>query len=362
MLTATADEQRTAEYASRQTSVSSYNRSSDLPSKLEPNSRISQSVKAAETSVAQQVSEVLSSKNEESALRKSYESSNVKKAEAPSTRPDEILKQIESVKNESSKLNEGTRTAETSTIKTFKVPPVKPIEIPPRPPVFEIPASLITNPEARGESPLSENKVATTLKKAMSRAADATTMIVIRTIAAKYTEFIANQARQPQEDRTIVKASKYAHHPKNRAELEELIFVKKVYLGDIDISAIIDLSHLFDCERRHINSIDINFDGIEFWDTSHVIDMSGMFCFADTFNCPIGNWDMSNVIATKLMFYEAKSFNQPIGKWDTSNVADMSKMFMQAKEFNQSIDNWVICNYTNIDDMFIGAESFDMNK
>ncbi|WP_155267300.1 BspA family leucine-rich repeat surface protein [Mycoplasma capricolum] len=70
-------------------------------------------------------------------------------------------------------------------------------------------------------------------------------------------------------------------------------------------------------------------DGIQYWDTSNVTNMSRMFYEAQNFNQPIGNWDSSNATNMEYMFYEAKNFNQPIGSWNTSNVKDMTKMFFR---------------------------------
>ncbi|WP_434338436.1 BspA family leucine-rich repeat surface protein [Mycoplasma capricolum] len=65
-------------------------------------------------------------------------------------------------------------------------------------------------------------------------------------------------------------------------------------------------------------------DGIQYWDTSNVRDMSGMFFEATKFNQPIASWNTSKVTNMSRMFYQAKNFNQQIGNWNTSNVTDMS--------------------------------------
>ncbi|MDD7600485.1 MAG: BspA family leucine-rich repeat surface protein [Campylobacter sp.] len=55
-----------------------------------------------------------------------------------------------------------------------------------------------------------------------------------------------------------------------------------MYLGDIDTSAIADMSNLFLRAKR------TNFSGIESWDTSNVITMEDMFAECTRFNIPIG--------------------------------------------------------------------------
>ncbi|WP_434337557.1 BspA family leucine-rich repeat surface protein [Mycoplasma capricolum] len=72
-------------------------------------------------------------------------------------------------------------------------------------------------------------------------------------------------------------------------------------------------------------------DGIQYWDTSKVTNMSSMFLHAYSFNQPIGNWDTSSVTDMFAMFDGAENFNQPIGSWNISNVRDMSYMFFYAK-------------------------------
>jgi len=79
---------------------------------------------------------------------------------------------------------------------------------------------------------------------------------------------------------------------------------------------------------------------ISLWNTSNVIDMSSMFCYAYNFNEDIGRWDTSNVTGMSGMFQFANKFNQDIGGWDTSNVTDMRIMFGGAIMFNQDIGKW----------------------
>ena len=99
-------------------------------------------------------------------------------------------------------------------------------------------------------------------------------------------------------------------------------------------SKVTNMANLFSGNRTTFNQ------NIDFWDTSNVTDMSGMFYFNNAFNQPIGNWDVSNVKITSRMFAERRSFNQPLGNWDVSNVVTMSHMFNTASSFNQDINSW----------------------
>jgi surface protein len=98
------------------------------------------------------------------------------------------------------------------------------------------------------------------------------------------------------------------------------------------------------------------------WDTSNVIDMSGMFSGAEKFNSDISNWNTLNVTNMSYMFDAAKAFNQNIGNWNTSKVTAMSGMFQIASEFNNnnnsSIGNWNTSKVTNMDYMFFSASAF----
>ena len=60
--------------------------------------------------------------------------------------------------------------------------------------------------------------------------------------------------------------SKYT--PKTFQELKWLVDDESVYLGDIDTSAITDMSYLFERSAR------ADFSGIESWDVSNVVDMN----------------------------------------------------------------------------------------
>lgn len=114
------------------------------------------------------------------------------------------------------------------------------------------------------------------------------------------------------------------YKPKSKKMLKKLIDDESVYLGDIDTSAITDMSELFKDSKR------VDFSGIEYWNVSKVTTMRSMF----------GN---------------AKHFNQPIGAWNVESVTDMSFMFFNAVKFCQVLDNWNVCNVVSMHYMFVGA-------
>jgi surface protein len=102
-------------------------------------------------------------------------------------------------------------------------------------------------------------------------------------------------------------------------------------------------------------------NNVEYWDTSNVVSMSGMFYYVPSFNQDIGLWDVSNVTDMSDMFFDATSFNQDIGSWNVSNVISMSGMFHYATSFNQDIGLWNVSNVTDMSDMFFDATSFNQD-
>lgn len=88
--------------------------------------------------------------------------------------------------------------------------------------------------------------------------------------------------------------------PQSKDELKGLIYDEDIYLGDIDTSAITDMSELFYRSWRK------DFSGIESWDVSSVTDMSWMFTFCYNFNQPLDNWDVSNVTKMSGIFDDCK--------------------------------------------------------
>ena len=98
---------------------------------------------------------------------------------------------------------------------------------------------------------------------------------------------------------------------------------------------------------------------ITHWNTSEVLDMSGLFCGAGFFNEPLA-WDTRNVTDMHNMFCDAWAFNnggQPLA-FDTSNVTTMEAMFRDARNFDQPLA-WDTRNVTDMHNMFRGARAFN---
>lgn len=72
-------------------------------------------------------------------------------------------------------------------------------------------------------------------------------------------------------------------------ELKTLVDDPNVYLGDLDVSAITDMSYLFE------NSLRMDFSGIEKWDMRKVTSIDGMFAYAPFFSHDISKWQLDSV-------------------------------------------------------------------
>lgn len=155
-----------------------------------------------------------------------------------------------------------------------------------------------------------------------------------------------NEARKSQSS-----GAKYK--PKTYRELKALANDDNIHLGDIDISNVNDLSRLFEYSKRK------DFSGIEYWDVSHVKNMSWMFDSAYYFKADISRWNVSNVTNMRGMFRGCEGFNQPIGRWDVSNVTDMGYMFASCRMFNKPLYKWDVSNVTDMSYMFMGCWHFN---
>ncbi|MFC8731426.1 BspA family leucine-rich repeat surface protein [Luteimicrobium sp. NPDC057192] len=120
-------------------------------------------------------------------------------------------------------------------------------------------------------------------------------------------------------------------------------------------SSVQDMSSMFEGTAFNGN---INSTGGR-WDVSQVTDMSSMFKNASTFNGDITGWNTAAVRTMASMFEGATNFNGNIGGWShTGEVTDMSRMFMNADAFNQDLPNWKTSSVTDMSYMFAETASF----
>lgn len=183
--------------------------------------------------------------------------------------------------------------------------------------------------------------------------------------------------------KNVLRNSDGKYKPLDKSQLQALLQDSSVNLGDIDTSAIEDMSQLFYFKSYKIKRKD--FSGIEKWNVSSVKTMNGMFYEVEKFNVNINDWNVSNVEDMSFMFGFTE-FNQPLDKWNVSNVEDMSGMFqfnsnfnqdlsdwsdklgkvksmagmfMHSFNFNQPLNSWNVSSVTNMAAMFSGAKSFN---
>ena len=139
---------------------------------------------------------------------------------------------------------------------------------------------------------------------------------------------------------------KYKYYPETKVELQHIIMDKfnadpdnyDLDLNDIDTSRITDMTFLFGgFKLKDINKIKPD---VSKWNTSNVIDMTGLFHNCASFNCDISKWDVSKVKSMKLMFWSCSEFNQDISDWNVKSLKDINSMFMFASNFNQNLDKW----------------------
>ena len=98
---------------------------------------------------------------------------------------------------------------------------------------------------------------------------------------------------------------------------------------------------------------------INFWDTSNVTNMNGLFKNCYQFNEDISEWNVSNVTSMMFMFRNAFKFNQPLEQWNVSKVTNMAFMFLDARKFNQPLEQWNVCSVTNMNGMFLRTYTFN---
>ncbi|WP_434328552.1 BspA family leucine-rich repeat surface protein [Mycoplasma capricolum subsp. capricolum] len=92
------------------------------------------------------------------------------------------------------------------------------------------------------------------------------------------------------------------------------------------------------------------------WNTSNIIDMSGVFINSPNINDPsISKWDTSKVEDMSEMFSGTKSFNQDISGWDISKVKNMNKMFFKANAFTHNLQGWSVA--TNVQNADFGLQN-----
>ncbi|WP_051350892.1 BspA family leucine-rich repeat surface protein [[Acholeplasma] multilocale] len=106
-----------------------------------------------------------------------------------------------------------------------------------------------------------------------------------------------------------------------------------------------------------VGSKEMNDSNVGLWNTSNIVDMSGVFNDG-AFNQDISGWNTSKVTKMTQMFSGTTQFNQDISGWTVSNVTDMEQMFYGAEAFNQNLNGWDVSKVENAD-FFANKSAFE---
>ena len=165
------------------------------------------------------------------------------------------------------------------------------------------------------------------------------------------------------EDASLVK---WRFIPKDTLALRVFINSTNLYLGDIDTSAITDLTYAFSIysNQRVQENPRKDFSGVETWDTSNVTKMLGVFAGCVNFNEDISSWNTSKVTNTEVMFASCRKFNRDLSWFDTSNVETMKGMFYRCDVFDQDLSSWDTSKCKDMSFMFFKCKKFahDISK
>ena len=109
------------------------------------------------------------------------------------------------------------------------------------------------------------------------------------------------------------------YKPLDKYELFKLVQDESIYLGDIDTSAITDMSFLFNTNFRK------DFSGIDKWDVSCVANMNEMFYSCHSLTS-IPQLNTPSLTSVASMFYGCSSLTS-VPLFDTSKVTSMGSFF-----------------------------------
>ena len=114
------------------------------------------------------------------------------------------------------------------------------------------------------------------------------------------------------------------------------------------------LKKIYSTENMFYNCIEFEGKGLEKWDVSNIVNMSGMFQGCRNLDCYLSKWNISKVKNMQSMFYECINFTgKGLENWNISNVKSMVYMFYGCYNFNcDNVKNWKVNDSCNISAMF----------
>jgi surface protein len=100
-------------------------------------------------------------------------------------------------------------------------------------------------------------------------------------------------------------------------------------------------------------------NGLEEWNVSNVVNMSGMFSSCDRFNANLSKWDVSQVMDKSNLFsWTIRFCGDGLEQWNTRNVGNMNCMFCHALVFDRNLSGWDVSKVIYMPDMFYEATTF----
>ena len=142
----------------------------------------------------------------------------------------------------------------------------------------------------------------------------------------------------------------------HRTEIKEITFTGPITAGT-------SLSGLF----RDLPNV-TTIEGLEYFDTSNVTNMSGMFISARALtSLDVSKWDTGKVTDMSSMFSGASALTSlNVSKWDTSSVTDMRSMFNSVESITSlDVSKWDTSSVIHMQNMFINTHvltSLDVSK
>ena len=132
-----------------------------------------------------------------------------------------------------------------------------------------------------------------------------------------------------------------------------------VYLSDIDVSELNDLSSIFD-------GLKIEVVDISGWDTSNVTTMAYMFAECEDIKKIIGieNLDVSKLQSANAMFYGCQNLVElDLTNWNPISLENMSNMFYNCSNLKiiKNIENWQLPNIKNVRKMFYNCVKLNVD-
>ncbi len=126
-----------------------------------------------------------------------------------------------------------------------------------------------------------------------------------------------------------------------------------VNLNDIDVSDIVDFSHVF-------KYIDFNYIDVSEWNTSQAVQMDEMFSHCrELQELDLSNWNVENVKSMKEMFKSCTNIYEIIlktnkHKWNTAILNDASNMFDSCHKLRSipGIEDFDVTNLKTANGMF----------